>query len=424
LNTVARVKTRIWVFQVELRSNFDESAVECRHEEAVALSTALPDLELAGSQIVKISLFKSASIFSKQKLADLYRLLKSNNVNIVFLNCNVTPVQQKNLEKAWNLKILDRTSLILEIFANRAATREGVLQVEMAALSYQRTRLVRAWTHLERQRGGLGFVGGPGETQIESDKRAIDSQLKNLERQLRKVVKTRELHRKRRSKTSVPIISLVGYTNAGKSTLFNKLTNEDVLCKNMLFATLDPTARASVLSSGLSVIVSDTVGFISALPTELIAAFRSTLEEVLTSDIILHVRDISHPNTDSQSEDVLDILQRIGLDEKIPVLEVWNKIDLHPENHKFQQTDNILNKRNIYPICASSGIGLDNLTNGIANIILARYSRDVRTIPAKDGKKRAWLYKNGVVESEKLVDENFKMVLRWSEKQRKQFDLL
>ena len=424
MNTVARVKTQIWVFQVELRSNFDELAVEWRHEEAVALSTALPDLELAGSQIVKISLFKSASIFSKQKLADLYQLIKSHNVNIVFLNCNVTPVQQKNLEKAWNVKILDRTSLILEIFANRAATREGVLQVEMAALSYQRTRLVRAWTHLERQRGGLGFVGGPGETQIESDKRAIDSQLKTLERQLRKVVKTRELHRKRRSKTSMPIISLVGYTNAGKSTLFNKLTNEDVLCKNMLFATLDPTVRASVLTSGLSVIVSDTVGFISALPTELIAAFRSTLEEVLTSDIILHVRDISHPNTDSQSADVLDILQRIGLNEKIPVLEVWNKIDLHPENRKFQQTDYILNKRNIYPICASTGLGLENLTNGIANIILARFNRDVRTIPAKDGKKRAWLYKNGVVESEKLVDENFKMVLRWSEKQRKQFDLL
>ena len=277
MNTVTRVKTRIWVFQIEFRSDFDELAVDFKHEEAVALSTALPDLELAGSQVVKISHFKPATIFSKQKVNDLYQLINFNNVKIVFLNCNVTPVQQKNLEKAWNVKILDRTSLILEIFSNRAATREGVLQVEMAALSYQRTRLVRAWTHLERQRGGLGFVGGPGETQIESDKRAIDSQLKNLERQLRKVVKTRELHRKRRSKTSTPIISLVGYTNAGKSTLFNKLTNEEVLCKDMLFATLDPTVRASVLRSGLSVIVSDTVGYISDLPTELIDAFRSTL---------------------------------------------------------------------------------------------------------------------------------------------------
>ncbi len=424
MNTVDRVKTRIWVFQVELKSNFDELVADFKHEEAVALSTALPDLELAGSEVIKISSFKPSAIFSKQKLSDLHQLITFNNVNIVFMNCNVTPVQQKNLEKAWNVKILDRTSLILEIFSNRAATREGVLQVEMAALSYQRTRLVRAWTHLERQRGGLGFVGGPGETQIESDKRAIDSQLKSLERQLRKVVRTRELHRKRRSKTSTPIISLVGYTNAGKSTLFNKLTNENVLCKDMLFATLDPTVRTSVLRSGLSVIVSDTVGFISNLPTELIAAFRSTLEEVLTSDLILHVRDISHPNTDSHSENVLNILHRIGLDEKIPVLEVWNKIDLHPENNKLQQTNIFLNKRNIYPICASSGLGLENLINGIVNIILARSIRDVRTISAKDGKKRAWLYGQGVVESEVLVNEDYKMVLRWNKKQKKQFDLL
>ena len=424
MNTVDRVKTRIWVFQVELKSNFDELVADFKHEEAIALSTALPDLELAGSEVIKISSFKPSAIFSKQKLSDLHQLITFNNVNIVFMNCNVTPVQQKNLEKAWNVKILDRTSLILEIFSNRAATREGVLQVEMAALSYQRTRLVRAWTHLERQRGGLGFVGGPGETQIESDKRAIDSQLKSLERQLRKVVRTRELHRKRRSKTSTPIISLVGYTNAGKSTLFNKLTNENVLCKDMLFATLDPTVRTSVLRSGLSVIVSDTVGFISNLPTELIAAFRSTLEEVLTSDLILHVRDISHPNTDSHSENVLNILHRIGLDEKIPVLEVWNKIDLHPENNKLQQTNIFLNKRNIYPICASSGLGLENLINGIVNIILARSIRDVRTISAKDGKKRAWLYGQGVVESEVLVNEDYKMVLRWNKKQKKQFDLL
>ena len=424
MNTVGRVKTRIWVFQVELRSNFDELAVDFRREEALALSTALPDLELAGSQVVKISHFKPAAIFSKQKLNDLYRLITCNNVKIVFLNCNVTPVQQKNLEKAWNVKILDRTSLILEIFSNRAATREGVLQVEMAALSYQRTRLVRAWTHLERQRGGLGFVGGPGETQIESDKRAIDSQLKSLRGQLRKVVKTRELHRKRRSKTAMPIVSLVGYTNAGKSTLFNKLTNEDVLCKDMLFATLDPTVRISKLRSGLSVIMSDTVGFISDLPTELIASFRSTLEEVLNSDVILHVRDISHPNTDSHSQDVLGILEKIGLDENIPVLEVWNKIDLHPECQKMQQPDISLNKRKIYPVCAASGLGLENLKTGIINVISSRYSKDIRCISTTDGKKRAWLYRNGVVESERLVDENYKMVLRWSEKQRKQFDLL
>ena len=424
MNTVVPVKTRIWVLQVELRSNFDETDAEFRHEESVALSTALPGLELVGSLVVKISSFSSAAIFSKKKLSELQDVISLNNVNIVFMTCNVTPVQQKNLEKTWNVKILDRTGLILEIFSNRAATREGVLQVEMAALSYQRTRLVRAWTHLERQRGGLGFVGGPGETQIESDKRAIDLQLKNLRRQLQKVVKTRELHRKRRLKTSMPIISLIGYTNAGKSTLFNKLTNEEVLCKDMLFATLDPTVRASVLRNGLSIIVSDTVGFISDLPTELIAAFRSTLEEVLSSDLILHVRDISHPNAESHSEDVLDILQRIGLENKIPILEVWNKIDLLPENQKLQHSNLALNNRNIYPICASSGAGLENLKTGIMDIMLANSNEDVRTISVRDGKKRAWLYRHGVVESETLIDDDYKMVLRWTEKQRSQFDLL
>ena len=424
MNRVGRVKTRIWVFQVELRSNFNEAEANFKHKEALSLSTALPELELAGSQVVKISSFCPSAIFTKQKQNELQDLISCNDVKIVFMNCNVSPVQQKNLEKAWNVKILDRTSLILEIFSNRAATREGVLQVEMAALSYQRTRLVRAWTHLERQRGGLGFVGGPGETQIESDKRAIDFQLKSLARQLRKVVKTRELHRKRRSKTAAPIISLVGYTNAGKSTLFNKLTNEDVLCKDMLFATLDPTVRISKLRSGLSVIMSDTVGFISDLPTELIASFRSTLEEVLNSDVILHVRDISHPNTGSHSQDVSDILEKIGLDENIPVLEVWNKIDLLPECQKMQQPDISLNKKEVYPVCAASGLGLENLKAGIINMISARYTKDIRIISTTEGKKRAWLYRNGVVESERLEDENYKMVLRWSEKQKKQFDLL
>ena len=417
MNSFGRVKTRIWVFQVELRSNFNETEANFKHKEALSLSTALPELELAGSQVVKISSFCPSAIFTKQKQNELQDLISCNDVKIVFMNCNVSPVQQKNLEKAWNVKILDRTSLILEIFSNRAATREGVLQVEMAALSYQRT-------HLERQRGGLGFVGGPGETQIESDRRAIDSQLKSLERQLRKVVKTRELHRKRRSKTAMPIISLVGYTNAGKSTLFNKLTNEDVVCKDMLFATLDPTVRISELRSGFSVIMTDTVGFISDLPTELIASFRSTLEEVLNSDIIIHVRDISHPNTDNHSQDVSDILEKIGLDENIPVLEVWNKIDLHSECQKLQQPDISLNKRKIYPVCAASGAGLENLKTGIINVISARYSKDIRNVSVTDGKRRAWLYRNGVVESERLIDENYKMVLRWSEKQRKQFDLL
>ena len=230
-------------------------------------------------------------------LDELHGRLEANDIGLVLIDGPVTPVQQRNLEKAWGLKLLDRTGLILEIFADRARTREGVLQVELAALSYQRTRLVRAWTHLERQRGGLGFVGGPGETQIEADRRAIDDQINRIKKQLSKVVKTRELHRAARAKVPYPIVALVGYTNAGKSTLFNRVTGADVLAQDMLFATLDPTMRSINLPSGLPVILSDTVGFISDLPTQLVAAFRATLEEVLSADLICHVRDISHPET-------------------------------------------------------------------------------------------------------------------------------
>ena len=232
---------------------------------------------------------------------------------MVLVDGTVSPVQQRNLEKAWGVKLLDRTGLILEIFSDRAATREGVLQVEMAALNYQRTRLVRAWTHLERQRGGLGFVGGPGETQIEADRRAIDEQLVRLRRQLEKVVKTRALHRAARAKVPYPIVALVGYTNAGKSTLFNRLTGADVMVKDMLFATLDPTMRSLALPDGPDIILSDTVGFISDLPTELVAAFRATLEEVLAADIICHVRDISHEETEEQARNVREILPSLGV---------------------------------------------------------------------------------------------------------------
>ena len=234
------------------------------------------------------------------------------------------------------MRILDRTSLILEIFSDRASTKEGVLQVEMAALTYQRSRLVRAWTHLERQRGGLGFVGGPGETQIESDRRSIDNQLVRLKRQIDKVKKTRELHRKSRAKIPFPIVALVGYTNAGKSTLFNLLTGANVFSENMLFATLDPKMRALELSNGMKVILSDTVGFISDLPTELIAAFRATLEEVLAADLILHVRDISTDLTDTQALEVRKILNNLGVSNSIPVIELWNKFDkIDPENEKY-----------------------------------------------------------------------------------------
>jgi GTP-binding protein HflX len=249
--------------------------------EAVSLAHALPGLEVIGGQIVRLPKPHPGHLFGTGKMAELKAQLEADEIELVLVDGPVSPVQQRNLEKEWGVKLLDRTGLILEIFADRARTREGVLQVELAALSYQRTRLVRAWTHLERQRGGLGFVGGPGETQIEADRRAIDDQMVRLRRQLARVVKTRELHRAARRKIPFPIVALVGYTNAGKSTLFNTVTGADVLAKDMLFATLDPTMRGLTLPSGRKVIMSDTVGFISDLPHELVAAFRATLEEVL-----------------------------------------------------------------------------------------------------------------------------------------------
>src|SRR6056297_3567050 len=293
--------------------------------EAVSLARALPGLEIAGAEIVRLPKAQPGQLFGKGKLEELGRRIENDDIELVLIDGPVTPVQQRNLERAWKVKLLDRTALILEIFSDRARTREGVLQVEMAALSYQRTRLVRAWTHLERQRGGLGFVGGPGETQIEADRRAIDTQLIRLKRQLDKVAKTRTLHRAARAKVPYPLVALVGYTNAGKSTLFNRATGAEVMAKDMLFATLDPTMRSLSLPGGGEAILSDTVGFISDLPTQLVAAFRATLEEVLEADLIVHIRDISHPETEEQADDVAEIMAGLGVAEETPVFEFWNK---------------------------------------------------------------------------------------------------
>jgi len=318
---------RAWVLHPEIKSDRARRVPEVALAEAMALATALPNLDLVGGEVVRLPKLHPGMLFGKGKIAELKARLHDAEVGLVLIDGPVSPVQQRNLEKEWKVKLLDRTGLILEIFSDRARTSEGVLQVEMAALSYQRTRLVRAWTHLERQRGGFGFVGGPGETQIESDRRAIDDQLVRLKKQLGKVVKTRELHRAARAKVPFPVVALVGYTNAGKSTLFNHMTGADVFAKDMLFATLDPTMRGVELASGKKVIFSDTVGFISDLPTQLVAAFRATLEEVLSADLICHVRDIAHPNTEEQAEDVRAILKQLGVDAAIPQLELWNKID-------------------------------------------------------------------------------------------------
>ena len=392
--------------------------------EAVSLAMALPGLEAAGSTIVPLPKPNPGHLFGKGKLEELKQLFHDQDIELVIIDGLVSPVQQRNLEKLWKVKLLDRTSLILEIFSDRAATREGVLQVEMAALSYQRTRLVRAWTHLERQRGGLGFVGGPGETQIEADRRAIDQQLVRLRRQLSKVVKTRSLHRAARAKVPFPVVALVGYTNAGKSTLFNRLTGAGVMAKDMLFATLDPTMRSVKLGPGFEVIFSDTVGFISDLPTELVAAFRATLEEVLTADIILHVRDISHAASEEQAGDVDQIIANLGVSEATPIFQLWNKIDLLPEEDVAATAARADRQDDVFAISALSGDGIEQVLDTIATALNAAAQSDEIVLDHADGKRRAWLYAQGVVIEEQTRDTDSVLSLSWTSKQKTQFAAL
>lgn len=392
--------------------------------EAVSLAMALPGLKAAGSTIVPLPKPNPGHLFGKGKLEELKQLFHDQEIELVIIDGLVSPVQQRNLEKLWKVKLLDRTSLILEIFSDRAATREGVLQVEMAALSYQRTRLVRAWTHLERQRGGLGFVGGPGETQIEADRRAIDQQLVRLRRQLSKVVKTRSLHRAARAKVPFPVVALVGYTNAGKSTLFNRLTGAGVMAKDMLFATLDPTMRSVKLGPGFEVIFSDTVGFISDLPTELVAAFRATLEEVLTADIILHVRDISHAASEDQASDVDQIIANLGVSDATPILQLWNKIDLLPEEDVAATEARADRQDDVFAISALSGNGVEQVLDAIATALNAAAQSDEVVLDHADGKRRAWLYAQGVVIEEQTRDTDSVLSLSWTSKQKTQFAAL
>ena len=416
-----RPVTRAWVLHPEFKSEDRRHAPEYALEEAVSLAHALPDLEVVGSNVVRIAKAIPATLFGSGKIEELKQQLSENEVELVLVDGPVTPVQQRNLEKKWGVKLLDRTGLILEIFSDRARTREGVLQVEMAALAYQRTRLVRAWTHLERQRGGLGFVGGPGETQIEADRRAIDEQLVRLRRQLEKVVKTRELHRAARAKVPFPIVAFAGYTNAGKSTLFNRLTGAEVFVKDMLFATLDPTMRRVRLpDNGPEVILSDTVGFISDLPTQLVAAFRATLEEVLEADLVLHVRDISHPETDAQKEDVTEILADLGLSEDVPVLEVWNKIDLFDEETR-EAIERRAERDGCFPISAVTGQGLDLLLRAIEAGLEQERLTEVLTIGFEQGRARAWLFDQGVVVEDSQTDDGYRMTVRWTAKQAARF---
>ncbi|MFC6584216.1 GTPase HflX [Sulfitobacter aestuariivivens] len=423
-NTDGPRVTRAWVLHPDIRTNADRRDPDAALAEAVSLARALPALEVAGAQVVPSRTVDAGKLFGKGKIDELKALMHNEEIELVLVDGPVSPVQQRNLEKAWGVKLLDRTGLILEIFSDRAATREGVLQVEMAALNYQRTRLVRAWTHLERQRGGLGFVGGPGETQIEADRRAIDEQLVRLRRQLEKVVKTRALHRAARAKVPFQIVALVGYTNAGKSTLFNRLTGAEVMAKDMLFATLDPTMRSLVLPDGPEIILSDTVGFISDLPTELVAAFRATLEEVLAADIIVHVRDISHAESDEQAADVRDILTSLGVDDGIRTFEVWNKLDLLDEDAADALRQRAARDEDTLAISAISGEGLDTLQRAIAEALQGATRVADLTLGFAEGKKRAWLFDQDVVTEEAQTDDGFALKVRWSAKQEAQFQQL
>ena len=374
---------------------------ESRLEEAKGLALAI-DLEVVSGSVVPINDPRPATLLGTGKIEEILALLDEFNAGLVIVDHPLTPVQQRNLEKAWNAKVIDRTGLILEIFGRRASTKEGTLQVELAHLNYQKGRLVRSWTHLERQRGGAGFMGGPGETQIEADRRQLQDRIIRLERELEQVVRTRQLHRAKRRKVPHPIVALVGYTNAGKSTLFNRITGAGVLAEDMLFATLDPTLRRMKLPHGRTVILSDTVGFISDLPTHLVAAFRATLEEVLEADLILHVRDLSDDDNQVQSADVMRILGDLGIGEAEGaerILEVWNKIDrLEPEAH-----DAIVQKastaENVIAVSAKNGEGVDRLMDEISRRLSGVLTETTITLPVEKLALLPWLYSHAIVDS-------------------------
>lgn len=408
---------RAFVFHPNITHNNQISSyyrsAEDRLAEAVSLSAAL-ELDIVMAQVISLNKIRPATYLGKGKLEELSAYIHGQDIELVVADCELSPGQQRNLERELKVKVIDRTGLILEIFGERAQTKEGVMQVELAHLSYQKSRLVRSWTHLERQRGGLGFMGGPGESQIESDRRQIDERIGKIRKQLTSVIRTRELHRDSRRKVPFPIVAMVGYTNAGKSTLFNKLTHANVMAEDLLFATLDPTMRNVDMPNGKKAIFSDTVGFISDLPTHLIAAFRATLEEVTEADIILHIRDISHPETEAQKKDVEDILKSLDVfdDEAQNIFEVWNKIDLLNPEQRDVVENAAARQDNVAVVSAVSGEGCDALLEQLDQVLAKGKKIFTLTFNHAEGADIALFYKYGEVLSRTDSEECTEITVR------------
>jgi GTPase len=397
--------TKTLVLQPYFKRQHTERTPDAALAESVGLAHAIAlDVELALT--IPLQSITPATYMGKGKVEELAALIEAQEIALCVLGVDTSPVQQRNLEKAFGCKVIDRTALILEIFGDRARTAEGKMQVELAALNYQKTRLVRSWTHLERQRGGFGFMGGPGESQIEIDRRLIRDRIAKINRELKEVTRTRALHRKTRRDTPYPVVALVGYTNAGKSTLFNRITGAEVYAADKLFATLDPTMRACKLPSGMTVIASDTVGFVSNLPHELVAAFRATLEEVLEADVLLHVRDIASEDSAAQKADVEKVLLHLFEADALPshMIEVWNKVDLLPA--AIEGGEEI-------KLSAVTGEGIDALLKRIEQELSTRFftEMDVHLTHA-DGAKRAWLHRHGQVVKEEVEEEGIHLTVR------------
>ncbi|WP_438725780.1 GTPase HflX [Parasphingorhabdus sp. DH2-15] len=387
--------------------------------EAEGLARAI-GINVVEMRAYRLRTIKPGILFGGGQLDEIASIIAAHSLKLLIVDGALSAIQQRNLEERLKVKVIDRTGLILEVFGERAATQEGRLQVELAHLDYQAGRLVRSWTHLERQRGGYGFLGGPGETQIESDRRMLNTRRAKLRRELGQVIKTRTLHRSRRQREGRPLIALVGYTNAGKSTLFNRLTDSDVMAKDMLFATLDPTLRAIELPSFGKAMMSDTVGFVSDLPTQLIAAFRATLEEVLSADIIVHVRDISHPLTFSQKDDVETVLAEIGVDlrdednlDGTPLIELWNKTDLLDEDRRAELT--LHAQSQTYPVelvSAINGDGVDKASNLMSALLTEGHHSYKVSLDHKEGEALAWLYRHGTILNDYSDEQYHNLIVR------------